>query len=184
MSQRHSGDVYAWRVLAETLQDPTAASASRSAIDDGRSDARELQTELMSVSAGGTPRFPLLGGPKVGSMWIRLLACPGNARIASLEVVPVAVDVQVRKITEYLGVTDTGGLSLDDARPVIAEAWARDVMEHGSAGPSGLSDTSAALDPALWFYAKWGCTFCLRARRRLPISPVWERCRYPDTGAK
>jgi hypothetical protein len=30
-------------------------------------------------------------------MWARMLAVPGSARITSLEVVPVAVDVQVRR---------------------------------------------------------------------------------------
>ena len=28
-------------------------------------------------------------------------------------------------------------------------------------------EAAAALDPALWFYGKWGCTFCERAGRRL-----------------
>ena len=33
-------------------------------------------------------------------MWVRMLAVPGSERTASLEVVPVAVDVQVRRVTE------------------------------------------------------------------------------------
>ena len=144
-------------------------------------DANVLMTEVTSTSDDGTLRFPLLGGPKISALWIRLLAHPGGAQIASLDSVPVAVDVQVRKVTEYLGVTDTGGLPLDDVRAAIQETWARDVAAHGAAGPDGLEGTAGALDPALWFYAKWGCTYCFQANRKLPISPLCDECRFPST---
>lgn len=97
--------------------------------------------------------------------------------------VPVAVDVQVRKVTEYLAVTDTGGLSLDDVRAAIQETWARDVDAHGADGPAGIENTPGALDPALWFYAKWGCTFCQQARKKRPISEACDDCRFPATGS-
>jgi hypothetical protein len=89
-------------------------------------------------------------------MWVRMLAHPGGAAITSLEVLPVAVDVQVRKVTEYLGVTATEGLDLEAARPLIQGAWQADVRKAGAVGPPGLDGTAAALDPALWFYGKWG----------------------------
>jgi hypothetical protein len=181
VSQRHSTDAYGWRLLAETLADPSLAPHARSAIHAGRADAVDLRAELWRTSPGGSPLFPLLSGPKIGPLWIRLLSYPGGAAISSLETVPVAVDVQVRKVTEYLGVTDTGGLSLDDARPVIQQTWAADVARHGAAGPAGLANTPGALDPALWFYAKWGCTFCQRAGERRPISDACESCRFPST---
>ena len=95
---------------------------------------------------------------------------------------PVAVDVQVRKVTEFLAVTDTGDLTLDEARPIIQEAWRRDVAEHGAAGPQRLAGTPGALDPALWFYGKWGCTFCQRANQKIPISALCGDCRFPATG--
>lgn len=114
----------------------------------------------------------------MGALWVRLLAYPGGARISSLEVVPIAVDAQVRKVTVYLGVTDTAGRRLEDVRELIQRTWGKDVAEHGAAGPDGLRDTPGALDPALWFYAKWGCTFCERAGRQLPISPVCGECRF------
>jgi hypothetical protein len=179
VSQRHSTDAFGWRILAETLADETLAPEARSAIHDGRADARRLLAELAHETRVGTPLFPLLGGPKVGPLWVRLLAYPGDAQISSLEVVPVAVDVQVRKVTEYLGVTDTAGRSLDDVRGRIQAAWAADVATHGAAGPDGLANTPGALDPALWFYGKWGCSFCERARRRLPVGDVCLECRYP-----
>lgn len=178
VSQRHSTDAFGWRILAETLADTELAPEARSAIHDGRADARRLIAELDRETPSGTPLFPLLGGPKVGPLWVRLLAFPGGAEIASLEAVPVAVDVQVRKVTEYLGVTDTAGRDLGEVRTLIQATWARDVAEHGADGPDGLQDTPGALDPALWFFAKWGCTFCERARQRLPIAPVCGECTF------
>lgn len=180
VSQRRSVDAYGWRLLGESLSDVQVAPASRMAIYDGVGDARELLGELQSTSQAGTPLFPLLSGSKISVLWIRLLAHPGGARIASMAEIPVAVDVQVRKVTEYLGVTDTGGLDLDDVRAAIQATWARDVAEHGTDGPPGLHDTPGALDPALWFYGKWGCSFCEAAGRKLPIAGTCSQCRFPD----
>lgn len=181
MSQRHSADAFGWRLLAETLADSTLAPATHAAIDVGRADANDLLAELAMTTAAGTPLFPLLGGPKIANLWIRLLAYPGSADITSLAVVQVAVDVQVRKVTEYLAVTETGGHALDDVRPVIEATWSQDVLNHGASGPPGLDGTPGALDPALWFFGKWGCTFCERARRRVPISDICGECRFPAT---
>jgi hypothetical protein len=176
VSQRHRTDAFAWRVIAESLLDVDAVPEVRSAIYNGRGDARELLRELALESAHGTPLFPLLSGPKISALWVRLLAYPGRAKLSSMSAVPVAVDVQVRKVTEYLGVTDTAGRRLEKVRELIQATWAQDVELHGAAGPDGIADTPGALDPALWFYGKWGCTFCEGARRQIPISPACGDC--------
>jgi hypothetical protein len=181
VSQRHAADAFAWRIIAESLLDRDGTPVSRSAIYDGTADARQLLDEVTSASSEGTPRFPLLGGPKISALWVRLLAHPGGAHISSLDAVPVAVDVQVRKVTEYLGVTDTGELPLEDVRAAIQETWARDVAAHGTVGPEGLDNTPGSLDPALWFYGKWGCTYCQQVKAKRPISPLCAECRYPVT---
>jgi hypothetical protein len=178
VSQRHGADAFGWRLLGETLADPNASPEARSAIYQGEADAARLLAELERTSSKGTRLFPLLGGPKIGPLWVRLLVHPGRARISSLGVVPVAVDVQVRRVTEHLGVTDTAGQDLEEVRGLIQQTWAADVTAHGSAGPEALRDTPGALDPALWFYAKWGCSFCEKAGRRLPISEACEECRF------
>lgn len=180
VSQRHGEDAFAWRLIAETLTNPDLAPETHAAIVNGRADARRLLAELDRTTSRGTPLFPLLRGPKIGPLWVRLLACPGGAEISSLEIVPVAVDAQVREVTENLGVTDTAGRDLEDVRELIQQTWAKDVAEHGAAGPDGLRDTPGALDPALWFYGKWGCTFCQRAGRKMPISPICAECRFGD----
>jgi hypothetical protein len=179
VSQRHSADAAAWRLIAETLSDPAVSPVVRRVVFEGRGDAGVLLEALQARSPDGTDRFPFLRGPKVGPMWVRMMAHPGAAQITSLHVLPVAVDVQVRKITEYLAVTDTGNLDLDSARPIIQAAWARDVAEHGAEGPDQLEGSAAALDPALWFWAKWGCTQCERNHQQLPIATVCESCRFP-----
>ncbi len=45
-------------------------------------------------------------------------------------------------------------------------------------GADGRGDTSAALDPALWFFGKWGCTYCERVKRKVQISDVCRECRF------
>jgi hypothetical protein len=109
-------------------------------------------------------------------MWVRMLAAPGDARITNLDVLPVAVDVQVRKVTEYLGVTDTGGQPLEMVRSTIQDAWRR--LAPSADGPSVLAGTGAALDPAVWFYGKWGCSACERQGRRMPIGRACTGCLY------
>lgn len=177
VSQRHSPDSAGWSRIAQTLSNPAATPYARAAIYEGQGDAVDLLRDLQGHQ-DGKPLLPFLRGPKVGPMWVRMLAYPGEARITSLDVLPVAVDVQVRKLTEYLGVTDTFGQNLENVRGLIQDAWAKDVRLNGADGPAPLKDTCAALDPALWFYAKWGCTWCERWRKKSPISPACASCQF------
>lgn len=120
VSQRHGPDAVAWRLITEALTDyDTAASVIRKAVDAGSGDARQILDALSSTTPAGTSRFPMLAGPKVGPMWVRMLAVPGRANVSSLELLPVAVDVQVRRVTEKLGVTDTAGVDLEACRSRI-----------------------------------------------------------------
>jgi hypothetical protein len=178
VSQRHSVDTASWRTIAESLGNPIWGKAVRRAIFEGRGDAQELLYALTAKRENGQPCFPLLQGPKIGVMWVRMLAYPGSAKVTGIETLPVAVDVQVRKVTEYLGMTHTYGQDLQHIRRPIQERWAEDVRLHGAEGPDPLADTPSALDPALWFYGKWGCTRCERAQRKLPISQICGDCRF------
>lgn len=179
VSQRHLQDVAAWRTIAESLADRTVAPEVHAAVFDGQGDARRLldAIKVKTFESEKTSRFPFLAGPKVGPMWIRMLAEPGGARIDAIHVLPVAVDVQVRKVTENLGVTTTQGQDLESVRSHIQRQW-QHAVDHGTAvGPQQLHGTAAALDPVLWFWGKWGCSFCERARRRMPIHDVCGGCR-------
>lgn len=177
VSQRHDVDSNAWRTIGRTLSEPLSAPAVTRAITEGRGGADALLVELQRKTSNG-PLFPLLKGPKIGPMWVRMLVCPGNANISSIEIIPVAVDVHVRKTTEYLGVTNTRMEELENVREKIQRVWAEDVRKHGSEGPGQLANTSSAVDPALWFFGKWGCTHCEKSRRRIPIADVCGGCLF------
>jgi hypothetical protein len=177
LSRRHMVDAAAWRIICESLDDAAVAPAVRDALLDGRGDARELLIAVQARTPEGSDRFPLLRGPRIRARWVRSLAHPGGAEIDNLDVLPVTVDAPVRRVTENLGVTATAGRPLDDVRDAIQDAWAQDVAAHGADGPTPIAGTAAALDPALWFYGRWGCTFCERARRALPIHDVCKGCR-------
>lgn len=180
VSQRHTVDAGAWHTIAQSLASQVFSGAIRPAVYEGRGDARDLLRTLQKTGETGQPRFPLLRGPKVGVMWVRMLAYPGGAEISSRDVLPVAVDVQVRKVTEYLGVTATHGQDLERVRTLIQQVWAEDVRRRGSEGPGSLANTSSALDPALWFYGTWGCTRCEQVGRKLPISEICQECRFDE----
>ena len=177
VSQRHGPDTEAWRRIACSL-----ASGSGSVcrlVDTGAGDAVELRKDLRSSDRAGLPRYPMLRGPKLGPMWVRIMANPGGAKITSIESIPVAVDVHVRRATENLGVSDTMNLELRKAKPVIQEAWRSAVLSANIGGPPGISGTCAALDPALWFFGKHGCSHCEQLGQRSPISSACHSCRYP-----
>ena len=174
VSQRHLIDAATWRTCLESLHDPEAPEPVRAAVFEGRGTVSDVLSAVSADRPSGQPWFPYLRGPKVSVMWVRMLVEPGGAALDELRILPVAVDVQVRKVTEYLGIADTRDIDLEAARPVIQEAWQR--LASDAVGPASLSGTTAALDPALWFFAKWGCTFCERAKRKMPIHSVCEAC--------
>ena len=171
VSQRHGPDSAAWRAIGSSLCSPGPV---RDAVEHGRGDARDLLAAIRHRL-----QFPMLRGPKVGPMWVRMLAEPGGATISRLESLPVAVDVQVKRVSEYLGVSDTGALDPGQAKAAIQAAWMDDVGANGCDGPGQLRDTCAALDPALWFWAKWGCSTCESTGGKLPIASACRRCRFP-----
>ena len=174
VSQRHGPDSKAWHVISISLT--SEDSPIRRVIDCGLGDAEELLKTLKSKDDIGQSKFPFLRGPKIGPMWVRIMANPGGAKITRMETVPVAVDVQVRRATENLGIADTRGLRLREAKPIIQRACRRAVAEINMGGPSGISGTSAALDPALWFYGKYGCSYCEKLGKRIPISRACGNC--------
>lgn len=176
VSRRHGPDTKAWRIIAGSLA--SGRGAVYRVVDSGVGDAKELLGELRSVDDNRQSRFPMLRGPKVGPMWVRIMANPGGAEISRIDIIPVAVDVQVRRTTENLGVTDTMGLRLKEAKPLIQSVWRTAVADAGIGGPPGIADSSAALDPALWFFGKYGCSHCERMDRRVPIGRACDHCQF------
>ena len=175
VSKYHGQDSKAWHVISASLISDDY-SPIRRVIDCGFGDAGELLKALKTRDGMGQSRFPLLRGPKIGPMWVRIMADLGGAEIESIEKVPVAVDVQVRRATENLGIANTRGLKLRKAKPIIQSACYEAVARTDIGGPDRISGTSAALDPVLWFYGKYGCSHCERAGKQMHIGRACSYC--------
>lgn len=178
VSKFHKDDTQSWRTIASTLA--SGNGPVRQVVDFGDGDAKELIADVRSRDAQGRPRFPLLGGDKIRLMWLRMMAEPGRARIRRLDSIPVAVDVHVRRVTENLGVTSTRGSDLNSTiKNEIQQAWSDAVAEARIGGPERVAGTCAALDPALWFYGKHGCSHCERVERQVRFGRACDSCRLP-----
>jgi len=179
VSQRHGQDTWSWHRIAQSLARGDGAPVYN-VIYRGIGDAAGLLREVRTKDSDG-PRFPLLKGPKIGPVWVRILAEPGRAAITHMDTIPVAVDAHVRRITENLGVTSTRNLSLKDAKPTIQSAWQGEVAHASIGGPSRIAGTCAALDPALWAFGKYGCGHCKRKGLRVPIGRACDHCQFRST---
>lgn len=175
VSRKHGPDSNAWHQISKSLSSGLESPVSR-VIDAGSGDAQELLLDLKSRDRNGRARFPMLRGPKIGPMWIRMMANPGQALIHRIESIPVAVDVQVRRATENLGVAATRGLSLGKAKPEIQRAWKNALSEVDIAGPTGIEGTCTALDPALWFFGRHGCRHCEKADEQVSFGRACDFC--------
>ena len=175
VSQRHGPDSTAWQRIAKSLSAGIESPVVR-VINTGSGDACELLGDLNSRNENRHYRFPFLRGPKLGPMWIRLMAEPGGARIERIEIIPVAVDVQVRRVTENLGVSATKGWSLRRAKPLIQQSWEPDANAATTAGPDSIKGTCAALDPALWYFGRHGCGHCEKARMQVKFGRACDFC--------
>ena len=170
VSQRHGPDSSAWHVIARSLAE--GGNPVSRVVDCGVGNAGELLRYLTyqcqrTVSLSVTQ---ILRGPKVGPMWVRMLFAPGAAAIDDMNIIPVAVDVHVRRVTGNLGVVDALGMSEGKARHVNQDAWRAAVARTRIGGPPGITDTCAALDPALWLFGKFGCRHCESVPQRYPLA--------------
>lgn len=173
VSQRHGPDSSAWHTIARSLA--VEGNPVSRVVDSGVGNAGELLSYLRT-SYMGQYRFPFLRGPKIGPMWVRMLVAPGGATIDDIGTIPVAVDVHVRRVTRNLGVVDTLDMAEDKARQVIQDTWLAGVAATSIGGPRGVAGTCAALDPALWFFGKFGCSHCENAPQPVPIGRACNHC--------
>ena len=173
VSQRHGPDSSAWHTIGRSLSE-RENPVSR-LVDFGFGNAGELLSYLRT-SCMGQYRFPLLRGPKIGPMWVRMIVAPGGATIEDIDIIPVAVDAHVRRVTRNLGVVDTQEMAEGEARQVIQDTWRAGVARTRVGGPLGVTNTCAALDPALWLFGKFGCSHCEKASQPFPIGRACNHC--------
>ncbi|MGE4553751.1 MAG: DUF6884 domain-containing protein, partial [Desulfovibrionaceae bacterium] len=158
VSQRHGRDSQAWNRIAEALLPGNGPQEIRRLVLDGQGDAVEVLRALDAVDGHGAPWFPFLRGPKISVVWVRMMAAPGGAQIRNIEALPVGMDVHVARATVRLGIVRDGLASGCKGNRPIQDAWRAGA--HAALGPEAIRGTSAALDPALWFFGKWGCSEC------------------------
>ena len=163
-----------WRDIASSLV--SGVGAVSRLVDSGAGDAKDLLKDLRRGDSEGRVRYPMLQGPKVSAVWVRIMANPGGAKVARISIISVAVDVQVRRATENLRVTDARDLELGDAKPEIQSTRHAAVTAASIGGPSGITGTSAALDPVLWFFGTHGCSHCEKVNQRVHISRACNHC--------
>jgi hypothetical protein len=105
ISQRHGPDADAWHRIGVALTDPNAppaVAAVQAAVMQGNGNAGHLLA-VVQERHQGVALFPLLRGPKIRAMWLRMLVYPGGAaNISNLAALPVAVDTHVHRVTYYL----------------------------------------------------------------------------------
>ena len=179
VSLRHESDSFAWHTISNNLTE--ADNPISRVVDDGVGNAGEL-LEYLRTSANRYARFPLLRGPKIGPMWIRMLVAPGGATIDDIDIIPIAVDVHVRRATKNLAVADTANLSRLAARQMVQDTWRAAVANTDIGGPPGIANTCAALDPALWMFGRLGCGYCMRVSEPVPIGRARDPCQLRTFG--
>ena len=113
-------------------------------------------------------------------MWVRMLVFPGGARITGMEVIPVAVDTHVQRVTEMLGLVAVQALD-GRHRTRIQRVWFDAVRLAGRyEGPPGIDGTAAGIDPALWALGRTGL---LPLRAGTPQDPGWADLQPVCAGA-
>ena len=171
VSQRHRPDSSAWHTIARSLA--AGGNPVSRVVDTGVGNARELIDYLDAARH----EFPMLRGPNVRAFWIRMLVSPGRAAIDDMDYIPVGVDVHTRRVTNNLGILDTEHMPEGRAREAIQNVWREAIAEAKIEKRPEITDTSAALDQALWTFGRLGCSYCHTAPRPVPIGRACDHCR-------
>ena len=173
----HQRNARSWRRIAERLVS-SERSAVRRTIDEGIGCVDALRRDLR--------HFPLLRGKKIGPVWIRIMANPGGARIVPADAMSVGVDIHVRRLTRNLGLLDDGQAvavidTNDDGRDAeIRRIWRDAAIRADIQGPPGVGSGAGAIDPALWYFGRYGCGHCAASARPVRFGRACESCRMCD----
>ena len=176
VSQRHGPDSSAWNVIARSLA--AGGNPVSRVVDSGVGNAGELLSYLRIPVHMGTVPLSLTQRSQdwtnVGAYACRSRRgqdrrhrhhpCRGRRACSSCDRKP-------------WGLGYSGYVSVAKARQVIQDTWRAAVNTTRIGGPPGLTDTCAALDPALWFFGKYGCSHCENVvRQPVPISRACSHC--------
>ncbi len=176
LSHKDKSEPQVWLRIARTITLESHCPVSR-AIYGNSVDAKHLLEDLGTRGEDGDNRFPNLSGQKTGSVWIRMLASPGGAKILHLDRLPVTVDSYVGLATENLGMTRKSSLDPNKDAAYIQSVWQSAVSNSDFEAPEEIRNTCAGLDPALSFFSKYGCGHCTKAGNPVRIGIACNHCR-------
>jgi len=159
LAKKPRKDPWIWRTIGVTFHKKWGGDPRRFLADCGWS-AQEVLERLRDdrhlSGARQVPDYPYLRGPKIGTVWVRILRDnAGMTDLVDLEKVPIPVDVHIARATLRLGVVrgNYSG-SLSGLFEHIRQAWSSSVR--------GLSCGDRAMvaldvDEPLWHLSKYGC---------------------------
>ena len=175
LSKKINQDANTWRTIGITLYQKWGGDP-RKFLESCRWDnlviLKRLAVDSHLEDGKRIPDFPFLKGPKISSLWIRMLRDNiGITHLKNFEEVPIPVDTHVAKATLSLGVVRgkyKGNLS--DLFPDIRKAWFESV---NGLSVDGRLMIALDLDEPLWHLSKYGCTF---RDKESGECPVYNRC--------
>jgi len=179
LSKKPKKDAYIWRTVGVTFfkkweGDPrnfleSCNCDSLTILDHLKNDNHVYNKRLV-------PDYPYLRGPKIGSLWLRMLRDnAGIRKLKNLDKVPIPVDIHVARATLTTGVIRGKIRShLHDLFEDIRTAWAESVK-----GLNAEDRPMIALDvdEPLWHLSKYGCTF---RDKETGVCPVSGQCEARD----
>jgi hypothetical protein len=155
---RPNQDGHIWRTVALTLLEKWQGdplNLVKAAAHDARGVLRMVRSEL---------GFPFLRGPKISSLWVRMLRDNVGLQLSRMDQVPIPMDIHIGRATLSTGVL-RGRFrgTLDQIRPYVEEVWAK--------GLEGSRFIPLDIDEPLWHLSRYGCS-----KRSPDGCPVTEQC--------
>ena len=161
LSRKPKRDPHYWHTVAVTFLKKWDGDP-RNFLADCEHDAptvlRRLCSDRHLMRGRDVPDYPYLRGPKISSLWIRMLRDNIGITLAKLEEVPIPVDVHVLRATLCTGVlrgTYTGSVNavFEEVRKIWQEAAKGIELLDGSREMIALD-----VDEPLWHLSRSGCT--------------------------
>lgn len=175
LSKKPHKDANIWRTVGSTFYKKWKGDPRNFLKDcnwDSLTILKRLKNDSHLYNKRRIPDFPYLRGPKIGSLWLRMLRDNvGITKLINLQRVPIPVDIHVARATLATGVVRgkfKGGL--DELFEYIRKAWFESVKDLTIKKKDIIA---LDLDEPLWHLSKYGCA------NRDKINghcPVYSRC--------
>lgn len=157
---RPNRDGNAWATICGTLSRKWTSDVKTFLADCGF-DGPTILTRVYRDGAWSdscwSPDFPLLRGPKIGPLWVRMLRDNALLELSGLEDVPIPVDVHVMRATLCSGaIRGRFRGSPEPLKIAVRELWR--AATKGLQHPDGKSMIPLDVDEPLWTLSRLGCS--------------------------